>query len=741
MKQPDLDKRAAPRPSSAQGSQDLFVRGRNCWRVERASHFRCVQDGEQYFRLVRAAILRAERSVFILGWDILAAVDLLPGASDIPEPTRLAQLLRFVVRRNRKLHVYVLIWDYAALYALERDPFSRIKLGWATHRRVHFRYDDQHPLAGSHHQKVVVVDDHLAFSGGLDLTGHRWDTPAHGSDNPLRLDGTGQPYTPFHDVQSMVQGPVATSLGELARERWRRSSRRLVRRRRLPPVAPSSANLWPADVDADLVDVDVAIARTEPELGRRPAVRECEALYIDSIATAKQSIYVENQYFTCSRVAQALAKRLREADGPEVIVVGPKSCSGWLEEHTMGALRQEVLKELVDADLHGRLRLVYALASREKNVFTFIHSKIMVIDDEMLRIGSANLSNRSMGVDTECDVAVTAAGSAKNRAGIRRVRDRLLAGHLGTSADEVARAIERVGTLRAAIDGFAGREHTLEPIDISADAKLEMAEIVRQIADPSEPMLLTRTVDRLLPEMDTSNEFARVAVVALPLCVVGAAWAVLERTAHPLSTFVSGGLHALLTSAPYSVPFVMWSLIISVAGGLLFVPLEVFVLVTAVLLGPFLGGALALTAALIAAAIGYGTGRALGAGRVIPLVGRHVYRVWRELPERGATSVAVLRLISVFSATSIHLLCGASRLPLLAYAAGTAGAFVPVVIVLSLMGGLLRHLIREPGAWSAVITIGAAAVFAAVGLRVRRNLLVKRVHAARVEQQPRARFR
>ncbi len=737
----------APRTAPAHG---LLVPGRNCWRVERAEKFRCVQDGEEYFRLVRGAILRARRSVFILGWDVLAAVDLLPGAgndtasddiaSNQTAPTRLAQLLDFVVRRNRKLHVYVLIWDYAALYALERDPFSRFKLGWATHRRVHFRYDDQHPYAGSHHQKVVVVDDRLAFSGGLDLTGHRWDTPAHEGENPLRKGGTGQPYTPFHDVQAMVEGPVATCLGELARERWRRSSRRLVRHRGLPRVAASEASLWPDDVDADLVDVDVAIARTEPELGRRPAVRECESLYLDSIAAARRSIYVENQYFTSLRIAQALAKRLREPDGPEVIVVGPKSCSGWLEQHTMGALRQEALSEMLRSDHHGRLRLVHALASREKDVSTFIHSKIMVIDDEMLRIGSANLSNRSMGVDTECDVAVVAAGVARNRVAIRRVRDRLLAEHLGTSAAEVARAVERAGTLRSAIDGFAGREHTLEPIEICVEEKPDLAELVRQTADPKEPMLVTRTVDSLLPEIDTSSEFARVAMMVLPLCVAGAAWVALGRTDHPFATFGHGGLHALLSNAPHSPDFVMWSLVLSIAGGLFFVPLEVSTLLAVVLLGPFLGGALALTSALLAALIGYACGRALGPPRVVPLIGRRAYRAWRELPGRGATSVAVLRLVSVFSAASIHLLCGAARLPVRAYVIGTAAAFVPVVLVLSLLGGLLRHAIREPGPWSATITIAAAVLFAAVVLRVRRNLLIKRLHAVQAEQEARALF-
>ena len=186
-------------------SDELLRPGHNCWRVARATRFRCVQDAELYFGLVRRAILAAQRTIFVLGWDIYAAVDLLPGGADDGAPTKLAELLDFAVRRRPELEVRVLVWDYAALYALERDPTSRIRLGWNTHERVHFRYDDFHPVAGSHHQKVVVVDDALAFSGGLDLTHHRWDTTAHAASDPRRVSATGEPYTPFHDVQVMAR--------------------------------------------------------------------------------------------------------------------------------------------------------------------------------------------------------------------------------------------------------------------------------------------------------------------------------------------------------------------------------------------------------------------------------------------------------------------------------------------------------------------------------------------------------
>src|SRR6185503_7061685 len=127
-------------------------------------------------------LLAARKTVFILGWDIFAGVDLLPAGPNEGQalrissaPTKLDELLSFVARRRRQLRCYILIWDYAALYTLERDPWSRWKLGWRTHRHVRFGFDDRHPVGGSHHQKIVVVDDQLAFCGGIDLTSHRWD--------------------------------------------------------------------------------------------------------------------------------------------------------------------------------------------------------------------------------------------------------------------------------------------------------------------------------------------------------------------------------------------------------------------------------------------------------------------------------------------------------------------------------------------------------------------------------------
>jgi phospholipase D1/2 len=457
--------------------------GRNCWRVDRADRFLCIQDAADYFRLVRRALLAARDTVFVLGWDILAAVDLEPCGAGDPAPTRLDELLAFIAHRRPKLRCYLLIWDYGAIYALERDPFSRWRLGWRMPTHVRFAYDARHAIGGCHHQKVVVVDDQLAFCGGIDLTGHRWDTSAHRVDNPARATPAGDSYEPYHEVQAMVSGPVARMLGLLARDRWR-----AVGESHLPPLGSRGDDLWPTDVNPDLEAVHVAIARTMPGTDIEPPIRECEALFHDSIARARQSIYIESQYFTNETVAAALAARLREPDGPEVIVIAPRECQGWLERNTMGAFRDGVCRQLIAADANHRLRLVYPAASRARRVPTFVHSKVMIVDDVLLRIGSANISRRSAGIDSECDLAVDAGGDERVAAGIRTIRARLVAEHLGRAVDDVACDIERAGSLRAVIDANAAADHTLVPIEWPA-SETPLPEAIRAAADPDEPLL------------------------------------------------------------------------------------------------------------------------------------------------------------------------------------------------------------------------------------------------------------
>ena len=105
-----------------------------------------------------------------------------------------------------------------------------------------------------------------------------------------------------------------------------------------------------------------------------------------------------------------------------------------------------------------------------------IHSKVMVIDDSFLRIGSANINNRSMGADTECDLAIEAKSRAERRV-IVEIRNRLIGEHCGVTAADVAHALKRQrGSLIAVADTLAANGHSLRPID---DGELDDGELRR----------------------------------------------------------------------------------------------------------------------------------------------------------------------------------------------------------------------------------------------------------------------
>ena len=271
-----------------------------------------------------------------------------------PSGTPLLPFLLGCLARQPELEIFIVIWDFSIIYSFEREPLPRQQFG-RVHPRLHFALADDHGSGGSHHQKVVVVDDEVAFVGGIDLTLHRWDTPEHRAQDGRRLDADGHQYQPFHDVHAAVAGPAAAALGELARMRWQASGRR---RARVPPLANArTLSAWPTALAVDARDVDVGLARTLVcEDG--PAIREIAALTAKMIASATRRIYAENQYLTSPVVVRALGERLAQPGGPEVVLVLPAVESGWMEQSSMGILRDEALGHLQRQDVEHRLRLL-----------------------------------------------------------------------------------------------------------------------------------------------------------------------------------------------------------------------------------------------------------------------------------------------------------------------------------------------------------------------------------------------
>src|SRR5688572_14749428 len=384
-----------PRARSSAAPETLLRPAYNCSAVAHAPRAAVLIDAAAYFKAFHDAALRAQRSIYLLAWDFNSRTRLHfdPVAKDGP-PALLGDFLNFLVRRRRGLHINILNWDYPMVFGTDREFPPIYGFGWTPARRVHLRYDDTHPIAGCQHQKIAVIDDAVAFVGGIDLTVRRYDCPEHRADDPRRV-AYEKPYPPFHDLMVAVDGDAARYLAGVARDRWHAATGD-----QLKPVSVRE-DPWPEGLEPAMRDVQIGIARTMPPKGEAPALREIEKLYLDTIAHAQRTLYIENQYFTSQRIAAEIEKRLAERDGPEVVLVLRLLSHGWLEEHTMHVLRTRLVQRLLAADRYGRFHVYYPhVPGLAEGCCLDVHSKLMIADDRMLQIGSANICNRSMALDS-----------------------------------------------------------------------------------------------------------------------------------------------------------------------------------------------------------------------------------------------------------------------------------------------------------------------------------------------------
>jgi phospholipase D1/2 len=431
--------------------------GRNAWHRVDVDETGVLVDAADYYHAVYWAASRAQSYLLMSGWQFDSGVPLLRGA-DVPAgaDVRFLKFLDGLCRQRPELRVYLLAWDFHVILAGEREWLQRAVFHWMTSPNLRFRFDD-HPAAGaSHHQKFVVVDGYLAFVGGMDVCEARWDDRRHLASNPLRLSH-GHPQKPYHDVQAWLAGrEAARVLEDLFSERWRRAGG--------PPLELRSANRpeVPRRGSLPIGGTTVAFSRTDPRADGN-TIREVERLFEDAIAAADRLIYVETQYLSSRRMREALARRMR-APGrprPEIVIVVNEQAEALKEELAVG-LRQarnlDVLRDI--ASRTGcALGCYFSLCDGAHDTFraTYIHSKLMIVDDRFLTVGSANFTNRSMGLDSELHVAWEHAGEDGRLIDtIRSLRVSLLAEHAGLSAADAA-GLEAIDGLVARLDAIANR--------------------------------------------------------------------------------------------------------------------------------------------------------------------------------------------------------------------------------------------------------------------------------------------
>lgn len=464
--------------SSPEGDTALLKPGQNCWRIERAERAALIVDAADYYRHARQAMLNARHQIILIGWDFDTRIDLKRGSKD-DAPHILGPFLSWLAHKRPDLAIYILKWDVGALKLVGRGTTIARLARWMLQPNITFKLDGEHPVGASHHQKILVIDDALAFCGGIDMTADRWDTRAHKDDDPRRKrPTTGRSYGPWHDATMAVDGDVAKALGEHARARWEAACGQSI----MPP--PSCQCPWPDALEPMFRQVCIAISRTRGATDAQKPLREIERLFIDMIGSARRLIYAENQYFASRAIADAIAARLIQPDCPEIVLINPCTADGWLEEAVMGPARAMLYRRLRALDRYDRLRIYTPLTEEGDDIY--VHAKIMIVDDLVLRVGSANMNNRSMGLDSECDVTIDARLPDNADAGrvIEAARLDLLSEHLDVDPSRIDACLVETGSLIATIEQLRGRGRSLKPFEPPEFTDAEMALAESQLLDP-----------------------------------------------------------------------------------------------------------------------------------------------------------------------------------------------------------------------------------------------------------------
>jgi len=498
----------------------------------------------------------------------------------------------------------------------------------------------------------------------------------------------------------MVDGAAAAALSQIVKDYWRRAGGR-----RFHTRFHHNADPWPPEIAPDFTDVSVAIARTEAEYNNHPEVREVEHLYLDSIRAADRLIYVENQYLSSKAIGDALAARLEEENGPEIVLVLPEETSEWLEQVTMAVLRARLLRRLRAVDRFKRFHVCYPFVPGGK-VLLRIHAKLAIIDDKLVRIGSANLNNRSMGLDTECDLAIEAYDLSTERT-IANFRHRLLAEHLGVTPVEVAAHYAEHRSLIRTIETL-GRDRGLKPIEDVAIDWLDEVVPDSFLIDPERPLNPDQLVEEFFPgpvRRRAAPNLLRLASLLMGLVGVVVIW-----RWTPLRTWFDPEAFAASTAPMANSPLaVLWVIAGYTAGSILLTPITLLIIATGVTFGPLLGFIYALCGSCASAIVTYGLGRFIGKETVRRFTGSLLSRVRRQLSRHGFLSMMFARFVPLAPFAVVNAVAGACQIRFVDFLLATALGMSPGIFMIVVLQDQLGRTLQDP-------TIGAVALLSALAI-------------------------
>ncbi len=429
------------------------------------------------------AIKNATQVIYITGWSLDVNTKMVPTDKD---SKTLGELL--AEKAKQGVHVYVLLWKVKGFQDLVGTRnYATKKFFKKNGIKYALWLSDTNRFIYTMHQKFVICDDgksYIAFVGGLDITFGRYDTPSHplfreyehDKQNATKSDVLSDPLAPrqpWHDIHCQVQGPVIYDLMNHFCVRWKS----------VKGEEPRRGNNIVFETDTQLGEWNTQMYLSYKDAQMNHCHRSIAQAYVNAISKAKRYIYIESQYLIGGSAAWSesittlgeafghkkevapnpipiyIANRIIraiEADEPfRAYIIIPFHPEGsqypehdfsvskimHLQYLTIQMMYKVIGKALTDNKRQGKptdYLFVGCLGKVEripifdimaKNM-VYVHSKAMLVDDEYIILGSANLNERSLSGQRDGEICI---GAWETDGGdrVRHCRRELFREHFG----------------------------------------------------------------------------------------------------------------------------------------------------------------------------------------------------------------------------------------------------------------------------------------------------------------------
>ncbi len=678
---------------------NIFEPGENCWVESNATFAAPLIDCANYYKALHSSIVKAKHSIFIVGWDIDSRIRLIRGEDEAQSsaPSVISDLLKWKAEQTPDIQIYLLRWDSSLAFFAQRELWAKEAWDEKTPDNVKTELDDTIPMGGSQHQKIVVIDDELVFSGGMDVSTNRWDTRDHPVVSEER-DGPDGEYGPLHDVQMVSSGPVVADFSKLVRWRWQRVANET------PIAIRDNANInidapipaaWPESYPPIFKNVECALARTIPFMDEVEPAQEVRHMLLDLIGQAESFIYIENQFTTRQEIAEELNRQLKLKPNLNVCIVSSYEPKGKFECEAFWASRIQFKTILESGISPERVKMTYSSIEdmQGKRAYKRIHSKVMTIDDKYLVIGSSNLSNRSMTLDTEIDT-VLYGNTPENKQSVVNVRNDLLAEHTGRELEDMPAIFEQPNPVEALMQGQIAHGYILTEVRDEIFTEQSTANLFRSLSDPEEPLISIPTPDGTV--LPARNPRRRSIMIAIGVTIVAVMCGLMYWASQSIPWLSSDSINAFLEESRgtyFALPTV---LMVYVVGGILFFPVTVLSLAVAAIFGPIWGPIYGMMGALLSSAILFGIGKLSGNAGLKKLGGPKVAAVDEKLKRSGIVGVAAIRMLPIAPFSLVNLVAGISSIGIIQFLVGTFLGMFPPMIAKGLVGDSIAQIWQNP---------------------------------------------